>query len=79
MVERFFAEITRKQHPARRLQKRRRVGAAQAIYDYLAIDNHNPVPFVWTATATAILEKIRARQANTRNRQGGNQVLESGH
>ena len=35
----------------------------QAIYDYLAIHNHNPVPFVWTATATAILEKTaRAKQ-----------------
>ena len=50
-----------KTHPARRLQKRRRV--EQAIYDYLAIHNHNPVPFVWTATATAILEKTaRAKQ-----------------
>ena len=35
----------------------------QAIYDYLAIHNHNPIPFVWTATATAILEKTaRAKQ-----------------
>ena len=34
-----------------------------AIHDYLAIHNHNPVPFVWTATATAILEKTaRAKQ-----------------
>ena len=35
----------------------------QAIYDYLAKHNQNPVPFVWTATAKAILEKAaRAKQ-----------------
>ena len=34
-----------------------------AIHDYLAKHNQNPVPFVWTATAKAILEKTaRAKQ-----------------
>ena len=61
MVERFFAEITRKR--IRRGVFKSVAELEQAIYDYLAIHNHNPVPFVWTATATAILEKIaRAKQ-----------------
>ena len=61
MVERFFAEITRKR--TRRGVFKSVAELEQAIYDYLAIHNHNPVPFVWTATATAILEKTaRAKQ-----------------
>ena len=61
MVERFFAEITRKR--IRRGAFKSVAELEQAIYDYLAIHNHNPVPFVWTATATAILEKTaRAKQ-----------------
>ena len=61
MVERFFAEITRKR--IRRGVFKSVAELEQAICDYLAIHNHNPVPFVWTATATAILEKTaRAKQ-----------------
>ena len=61
MVERFFAEITRKR--IRRGVFKSVAELEQAIYDYLAIHNHNSVPFVWTATATAILEKTaRAKQ-----------------
>ena len=61
MVERFFAEITRKR--IRRGVFKSVAELEQAIYDYLAIHNYNPVPFVWTATATAILEKTaRAKQ-----------------
>ena len=30
-----------------------------AIEDYLQANNDNPKPFVWTATADAILEKVR--------------------
>ena len=61
MVERFFAEITRKR--IRRGVFKSVAELEQAIYDYLAIHNHNPVPFVWAATATAILEKTaRAKQ-----------------
>ena len=60
-LERFFAEITRKR--IRRGVFKSVAELEQAIYDYLAIHNHNPVPFVWTATATAILEKTaRAKQ-----------------
>jgi len=61
MIERFFAEITRKR--IRRGVFKSVAELEQAIYDYLAIHNHNPVPFVWTATAVAILEKTdRAKQ-----------------
>ena len=62
MVERFFAEITR---------KRIRRGAftsvdelEHAIMASLANHNVNPKPFVWTKSATAILAKVaRAKQA----------------
>ena len=59
MIERFLAEITRT-----RIRRGVFISVAeleQAIYDYLAIHNQNPVPFAWTATA--ILEKTqRARK-----------------
>ena len=51
----IYTEITRKR--IRRGVFESVAELEQAIYDYLAIHNHNPVPFVWTATATAILEK----------------------
>ena len=56
-VERFFAEIT---------QRRIRRGTfihvrelEQAIHDYLEHHNRHPKPFVWTATANAILDKVK--------------------
>jgi hypothetical protein len=56
MVERFFAEITR---------KRIRCGFFKsltdlevAIYKYLAEHNERPKPFVWTATTKDILAKV---------------------
>ena len=62
LVERFFALIT---------QERIRRGAftsvpdlESAIMDYLEHHNADPKPFVWTAPASAILEKVaRAKQA----------------
>ncbi len=36
----------------------------RAINDYLEIHNADPKPFVWTASASAILEKVnRGKQA----------------
>ena len=67
MVERFFAEITRKR--IRRGVFKSVAELEQAIYDYLAIHNHKAVWLRRTATATAILEKT-ARPSGTRNRQG---------
>jgi len=62
MVERFFRDIT---------QNRIRRGVFQdleqlilAIGDYIDGHNQNPKPFIWTAKATDILEKVtRARAA----------------
>ena len=55
LIERFFAEITGKR--IRRGAFKSVAELEQAIYDYLAKHNQNPAPFVWTATAKAILEK----------------------
>ena len=60
MVERFFRDIT---------QNRIRRGVFQdlellimAIGDYIDGHNQNPTPFIWTAKATDILDKVtRAR------------------
>jgi hypothetical protein len=67
MVERFFAEITR---------NRIRRGVFTSVADlktvietYLEHHNADPKPFVWTAPAAKILEKV-AR---------GRQTLESVH
>jgi len=56
-VERFFAEIT---------QRRIRRGTfthvrelEQAIHDYLDQHNQEPKPFVWTASAADILDKVK--------------------
>src|ERR1700680_3192480 len=67
MVERFFAEITRKR--IRRGVFKSVDELKQAIMDYL--DNHNshPKPYTWTKTAAEIFSKVaRAKQ-----------VLESQH
>jgi transposase len=62
MVERFFRDLT---------ENRLRRGVflsvgdlIAAIYEYLAHHNEDPKPFIWTKTASDILEKVtRARQA----------------
>jgi len=61
MVERFFRDIT---------QNRIRRGVFQdleqlitAIGDYIDGHNQNPKPFIWTAKATDILEKVTRAQA----------------
>ena len=62
MVERFFAEITRKR--IRRGVFKSVDELKQAIMDYL--DNHNghPKPYAWTKTAAEIFSKVaRAKQA----------------
>lgn len=57
LVERFFAEITRK-----RIRRGTFTSVADleaAIEDYLLRHNANPKPFVWTKPAKVILEKER--------------------
>jgi transposase len=61
LVERWFGQLT---------QKRIRRGSfysvpelIQAINDYLDAHNENPKPFVWTASAASIMEKINRCKA----------------
>ena len=62
MVERFFAEITRKR--IRRGIFKSVAELKSAIMDYLDHHNDNPKPFIWTKSAGEILEKVaRAKQA----------------
>ncbi|KJB90380.1 hypothetical protein N826_41435 [Skermanella aerolata KACC 11604] len=56
MVERFFAEITRKR--IRRGAFKSLTDLEIAIYKYLAEHNEHPKPFVWTATTNDILAKV---------------------
>jgi hypothetical protein len=62
MVERFFAEITRKR--IRRGVFKSVDELKQAIMNYLNNHNGNPKPYVWTKTAAEIFSKVaRAKQA----------------
>ena len=62
LVERFFAEITRKR--IRRGVFTSVAELEQAIRDYLENHNVDPKPFIWTKSAHEIFEKIaRAKQA----------------
>jgi transposase len=62
MVERFFAEITRKR--IRRGVFRSVPELTTAIMAYLEHHNVHPKPFTWTASAGEILEKVaRGKQA----------------
>src|SRR2546421_363824 len=56
-VERFFAEITEKR--IRRGAFRSVAALEAAILEYLANHNENPRPFVWTANADLILERVK--------------------
>ena len=61
-VERFFQDLTTQ-------QLRRGVFTSvpeliQTIEDYVAQHNQNPKPFIWTKSATDILEKVK--RANQR-------------
>jgi transposase len=52
-VERWFATLTERQ--IRRGTHRSTVELESAIRNYLALNNRDPKPFVWTKTAQAIL------------------------
>ena len=60
MIERFFAEITRKRIHRGAFKSVARL--EQGNYDYLAKHIQIPVPFVRTAIARAILEKFARTQ-----------------
>jgi len=57
LVERWFAEITRKR--IRRGTFRSVSELIRAIRQYLRENNKDPRPFIWTATASRILRKVR--------------------
>ena len=57
LIERWFAEITRKR--IRRGTFRSVAELIRAIEDYVTHHNRHAEPFVWTATAATILRKVR--------------------
>jgi hypothetical protein len=57
LVERFFTEITRKR--LRRGTFRRVPALIAAIRSYVRAHNKDPHPFIWTASASTILRKIK--------------------
>jgi transposase len=61
MVERFFRDLTQKQ--LRRGVFHDVAGLVTAISNYIAKHNTNPKPFIWTAKATDILEKVKRARA----------------
>jgi transposase len=64
-VERWFAMLTERQ--IRRGTHRSTVELESAIRDYLALNNRDPKPFVWTKTADQILESIKRFCMRTSN------------
>lgn len=67
MVERFFRDLT--VNRIRRGVFRSVADLTMAIDEYLATHNASPKPFVWTATARDILEKVKRGRAKLHNMQ----------
>lgn len=61
MVERFFRDLTDKR--IRRGVFRSVDQLVAAIQDYIAQHNQRPKPFIWTASASDILEKVKRGRA----------------
>ena len=62
MVERFFRDLT--QNRLRRSAFRDVEELIMAIGDYIDRHNKDPKPFIWTAKANDVLEKVkRARRS----------------
>lgn len=57
MVERFFRDITENQ--LKRGVFISSIELIMAIENYIKLHNQNPKPFIWTATAKDILEKVK--------------------
>jgi transposase len=57
MVERWFASITTKR--IRRGSFGSVAELIEAIEDYIAHHNEDPIPFIWTKTAKQIITKVR--------------------
>jgi len=65
MVERFFRDLT--VNSLRRGVFRSGAELTKAIEDHIALHNKAPKPFVWTATASDILEKVKRGRAKLHN------------
>ena len=66
MVERFFRDLT-----VQRLRRgifRDVEELVTAIGDYIDTHNDNPKPFIWTAKASDVLEKVKRARAALDNR-----------
>ncbi len=61
MVERFFRDLTENQ--LRRGVFRNVEELIAAIDQYIDRHNENPKPFIWTAKAADILEKVKRARA----------------
>jgi len=66
MVERFFRDLTEQR--LRRGIFRDVEELVIAIGDYIDKHNDNPKPFVWTAKASDVLEKVKRARAVLDNR-----------
>jgi transposase len=66
MVERFFRDLT--QNRLRRGVFRDVEELVTAIGDYIDQHNERPKPFIWTAKAADILEKVKRARASLNNR-----------
>jgi hypothetical protein len=66
MVERFFRDLTEQR--LRRGVFRDVEELIMAMGDYIDKHNDNPKPFVWTAKASDILEKVKRARAVLDNR-----------
>ena len=62
MVERFFRDLT--ERSLRRGVFHSIAALIAAIEEHIVIHNANPKPFVWTATASDILEKVQRGRRN---------------
>ena len=67
MVERFFRDLT--ENRLRRGAFRSVQELIEAIGEYIDHHNENPKPFIWTAKAADILEKVKRARAVLHNRQ----------
>jgi hypothetical protein len=65
MMERFFRDLTDK--CVRRGVFHHVAELERAIYDYIDSHNEAPAPFIWTAQASDILEKVKRGRAKLNN------------
>ena len=69
MVERFFRDLTQRELKRGVFRSLEQLEAA--LTDYIVRHNENPKPFIWTAKASDILEKVkRARTTLDKARTG---------